>query len=167
MNSVAPFIGIDFGTTKSAMARFDREIGQADIILNYERKPTTPSLVYFDKNGGEVLVGDRAEDKLRQGKVEQRGFVMSVKRNLIIAAAKVAGDKLYRPVDVAAKILQKLREDAEKVQFHQSVTRAVITYPASFDALLQDKIRQAAMLAGFTEIELLAEPVAAALAYVK
>ncbi len=167
MTSTTPFIGIDFGTTKSAMAWYDPAIGRADIILNKERKPITPSVVYFDKNGGEILVGERAERKLEEDKVEQRGFVMSIKRNLVTASAKVVGDKLYRPIDVAAKILQKLREDAEKLHFHQPVPRVVITHPASFDALLQEKIKQAAMLAGFSEVELLPEPVAAALAYME
>ncbi len=165
MITASPVIGIDFGTSKSSMAWYDPRASRAEIIRNYEGREITPSVVYFDRDGGEILVGQLAENKLEEQRAEQRGFVVSVKRNLVTAPAKVIGGKVYKPVDVAAKILQKLKQDAEKLHFHQCVSRAVITYPASFDIVQQDKIKQAAMLAGFSEVQLLPEPIAAALAY--
>jgi hypothetical protein len=165
MDSVVPFIGIDFGTTKSSMAWYDHRIGRAEIILNAEGKPITPSVVYLGPTESETLVGDPAERKLGQEKVDQRRFVVSVKRDLMRAPTKILDGKVYSPVKVTSLILAKLREDADKRHFKQPVDRAVIAHPASFNRLQQDKIKEAANLAGFSQVELLPEPVAAALAY--
>jgi len=161
-----PFIGIDFGTSKSAMTWYNPKTGQAEVIRNFEGREETPSVVYLGKGENEIVVGELAERKLRESVTDQRYLVVSVKRNLLTAPSKVLDDnRMYHPVDIAALILSKLREDAERQQFHEPVTRAVITCPASFGPLQQDKIRQAAAAAGFSEVKLLPEPVAAALAY--
>lgn len=167
MSTVAPSLGIDFGTSKSSMAWYNPATGRAEIIRNKEGKEETPSVVYLGQRESEVLVGERAERKLEAAEdIDPQRFIISVKRNLISAPTKILdGNRIYKPVDVAAKILHKLKEDAENLHFQQTVTRAVITYPASFDTLQQDKIKQAAMIAGFQEVELLPEPVSAALAY--
>lgn len=165
MSPTASYLGIDFGTSKSSMAWYNSQTGRAEIIRNKEGKEETPSVVYLGQSENEVLVGERAERKLEEEKIEPQRFMISVKRNLISAPTRIVDGRRYRPVDVAAKILLKLKEDAENLLFHQTITRAVITYPASFDTLQQDKIKQAAMIAGFQEVELLPEPVSAALAY--
>src|SRR6266516_2144854 len=165
MDSVVPFIGIDFGTSKSSTAWYDHRIGRADIILNAEGKQITPSVVYLGPTESETLVGDPAERKLGQEKADQRRFVFSVKRDLIRAPTKILDGKVYSPVKVTSLILAKLREDADKQHFKQPVDRAVIAHPASFNTLQQDKIKEAAILAGFSQVELLPEPVAAALTY--
>lgn len=166
MSTMLPFIGIDFGTSKSAMAWYNPKTGQSEIIRNFEGKDETPSVVYLGKGENEIIVGELAERKLGESTIDQQYLVVSVKRNLLTAPSKVLdGNRMYRPVDIAALILRKLREDAERQQFHEPVTRAVITHPASFGPLQQDKIKQAANLAGFSEVRLLPEPVAAALAY--
>src|SRR5207248_7897221 len=89
-------------------------IGRADIILNAEGKQITPSAVYLGPTDSETLVGDPAERKLGQEKVDQRRFVFSVKRDLMRAPTKVLDGKAYSPVKVASLILAKLREDADK-----------------------------------------------------
>src|SRR6266567_4747620 len=165
MDSVVPFIGIDFGTSKSSMAWYDHRIGRAEIILNAEGKQITPSVVYLGPTESETLVGDPAEHKLGQEKVDQRRFVVSVKRDLMRAPTKILDGKVYSPVKVTSLILAKLREDADKRHFKQPVDRVVIAHPASFNTLQQDKIKEAANLAGFSQVKLLPEPVAAALTY--
>jgi Hsp70 protein len=165
MDSMVPFIGIDFGTSKSSMAWYDPRFGRAEIILNAEGKQITPSVVYLGPTESETLVGDPAERKLGQEKVDQRRFVLSVKRDLMRASTKILDSKVYSPVKVTSLILAKLREDADKRHFKQPVDRVVITHPASFNTLQQDKIKEAAILAGFSQVELLPEPVAAALTY--
>ena len=166
MSTMLPFIGIDFGTSKCAMAWYNPQIGQAQVIRNFEGKDETPSVVYLGKSENEIVVGELAMRKLGQNPKDQQYLVVSVKRNLLTAPTKVLdGNRMYRPVDIAARILGKLRVDAETQHFHEPVTRAVITYPASFGPLQQDKIKQAATIAGFSEVALLPEPVAAALAY--
>jgi hypothetical protein len=165
-SAVAPFIGIDFGTSKSVMARYVAEAGQAQIIYNQEGRPETPSVVYLGRDDSDIVVGEPAEMMLDAVQIDQSRFVVSVKRDLLSAAPKVLdGRRIYKPVDIAAKILGKLKDDAERLSFQRMpVRRVVITYPASFNPLQQDKIKQAAILAGFEEVMLLPEPVAAAIA---
>jgi molecular chaperone DnaK (HSP70) len=161
-----PFIGIDFGTSKSAMSWYDYRNQRAEIIRNADGEEITPSIVYLGKGPDADLVGKLAQRKLQEDEqADQKRFVLSVKRDLLAAPNKVLDGRLYTPVDVATMILQKLKKDAEDLHFYQSVRRAVVTYPVSFETLQQDKIKQAAMQAGFEEIVLLPEPVAAALAY--
>jgi actin-like ATPase involved in cell morphogenesis len=165
MSSAAAFIAIDFGTSKSAMAWYDPKAGQAKPIRNAEGEEKTPSIVYFGKN--ETLVGTPAEQMLEdQEDPEARSrVIVSVKRSLVNSPTLALPGRRVKAVDVAAEILRKLRRDAEIGHFHQPVTRAVITYPAAFDPLQRDEIERAARLAGFSEVQLLQEPVAAAAAY--
>lgn len=166
MSSAPPFIGIDFGTSKSAMSWYSPDTRQASTIRNFEGMDETPSVVYLGKSESDVVVGKPALSKLKNGTADQQSLVVSIKRNLLSAPTIVLDSgRIYRPVDIAAFILRKLKEDAENQQFHEPVTRAVITHPATFGPLQQDKLKQAAALAGFDEVRLLPEPVAAALAY--
>ena len=163
MSDPTPVIGIDFGTSKSCMAWVNPRTGQAEIIHNAEGEPKTPSAVYFGED--RTLVGSPALDMLDEGEQERSRVVLSVKRNLVSAPTIALPGRRVRSLDVAAAILAKLKRDAEKGHFHEPVTRAVVTCPAMFDPLQRDKIKEAAALAGFAEIELVEEPVAAALAY--
>lgn len=161
-----PYIGIDFGTCKSVMTWYNARTGQAETIRNEEGEEETPSLLYLGHSEAESLVGKLAQRKLNEDeRPEYNRFVLSVKRNLVNAPARVLDRKVYRPVDLAARILAKLKKDAEVAHFNRPVQHVVVTYPASFDTLQQDKIKQAALQAGFTDVILLAEPVAAAIAY--
>ena len=162
MGSATPFIGIDFGTSKSSMAWFNPKTGQAEIIKNAEGEDKTPSVAYFGEH--KILVGKPAEYML-EDEVERKRVVISAKRELVPDVPIVLPDRRVKAVEVAAEILRKLRIDAEEGHFHQEVHRAVITCPAAFDLPQRDKIVEAGRLAGFTEIKLLEEPTAAALAY--
>ena len=165
MNSRSPFIGIDFGTSKSSMAWYNPNTGQAEIIKNAQGEDKTPSVVYFGEN--ETLVGTPAEDMLSDETERQRVFI-SVKRELVSAPTLALPDgRPVKPVELAAAIFGKLKRDAEALHFRQPVTRAVITCPAAFDILERQAIAKAGKLAGFSEVILLAEPVAAAIAYQK
>ncbi len=157
-----PYIGIDFGTSRSSMSWYNPDTGRAETVRNAEGKDETPSAVYF--GAGEILVGGPAEDMLEDP--EKRKFVVrSIKRDMVNSPRLSMPGRRVTSIEVAAKILGKLRRDAEELHFHRPVRHAVITVPAAFDELQLDKIREAAQTAGFEEIALLAEPVAAALAY--
>ena len=155
------------------MARYDARTGDSEIILNAEGQPKTPSLVYFDEN--ETLVGEPVEnllqgistDRARRNEVFQR-TIASIKRNLL-SPPRIAlpGRRYVRPVEVVAEILKKLKRDAEEGYFHEEVRRAIITCPAEFNVLQRQKIEEAGLLAGFSEVVLLEEPVAGALAYAR
>jgi hypothetical protein len=170
----SPFsIGIDFGTTNCSMAWYNPRIGQAEVILNAEGEAKTPSLVYFGED--ETLVGkpvdelleDVSADKAQREEVFQR-TVKSIKRDLVAPPVIPIPDGRYvRPVDISAEILRKLKRDAEEGHFHKEVPRAVITCPAEFNVIQRQIIEEAGHLAGFTEVVLLEEPVAGALAYAR
>ncbi len=155
-------IGIDFGTTTSSMAWVDPRTGEARIIKNAEGEEKTPSVVYF--GDGKPLVGTPAEQML-EDENERRRVVVSVKRELVNAPTLALPGRLVKAVDVAAAVLAKLKLDAEELHFYEPVNRAVVTCPAAFDGMERDEIKRAARLAGFDEVELLDEPVAAAFAY--
>jgi molecular chaperone DnaK (HSP70) len=177
MDQPLPFIGIDFGTTNSKMAWFNpgsqEQRPGPELIRNAEGEEHTPSLVYYCVR--ETLVGRPALEMLKDSDrldgderhLEHQRFVTSVKRSLITPPLiPLPGNRDVRPVDVVAEILRKLKRDAEELHFHnQKVERCVITYPAEFDARQRKKIEEGAHLAGFQEIKMLAEPVAAALAF--
>src|SRR2546429_9268113 len=110
MITASPVIGIDFGTSKSSMAWYDPRASRAEIIRNYEGREITPSVVYFDRDGGEILVGQLAENKLEEQRAEQRGFVVSVKRNLVTAPAKVIGGTGVKRVEVGGHNCEKTIE---------------------------------------------------------
>ncbi len=174
-------IGIDLGTTNSAVAVY--EGGEAKIIPNKEGKNTTPSVVAFTDKG-EVLVGDPAK---RQAITNPEKTIYSVKRIMGLmmneekakeahdkvtykivdkngmAAVDVAG-KIYTPQEISAKILSKLKEDAE-AYLGQPVTDAVITVPAYFNDSQRKATKEAGTIAGLNVLRIINEPTASALAY--
>ena len=162
MNALFPIVGIDFGTSNSKIAWYNPRTHQAEIIRNSEKKEQIPSVVYFSEK--ETLVGNAAIDMLVD-EHERENVIISVKRELVNTPVLAIPGRSVKTVDIAATILHKLKEDAEALHFQQEVSHAVITCPASFARMEQDKLREAACLAGFREVELLEEPVAAALAY--
>ena len=115
----APSLGIDFGTSNCSMAWYDPRSGTAEIILNAEGQPKTPSVVYFGEN--ETLVGEPVENLLEDVSTDRgqrdevfRRTVRSIKRSLVppIRMA-IPGGRFVKPVEVAAEILMKLKRDAE------------------------------------------------------
>lgn len=158
-----PRIGIDFGTTNSVMTWCDDK-GQAHLLRNAEGEEKTPSAVYF--GASEVVVGTPAI-KLVENPEESSRIVLSCKRFLKSNPMKALPEKRINMVDAAAAILGKLKQDAQDYHFHEPVRRAVITYPAAFGELERERIEQAARQAGFSDITLLEEPVAAAVAYAR
>ena len=130
-------IGIDLGTTNSAMAILDG--GEPEIIANAEGGRTTPSVVSFSKNG-EVLVGEVAK---RQAVTNVDRTIRSVKRHMGTDWTTEIDGKKYTAQEISARILQKLKRDAE-AYLGEDVTDAVITVPAYFD----DAERQATKEAG-------------------
>jgi molecular chaperone DnaK len=174
-------IGIDLGTTNSCVAVY--EGGEAKIIPNKEGKNTTPSVVAFTDKG-EVLVGDPAK---RQAITNPDKTIYSVKRIMGLmmneekakeahdkvtykivdkngmAAIDVAG-KVYTPQEISAKILTKLKEDAESY-LGSSVTDAVITVPAYFNDAQRKATKEAGQIAGLNVLRIINEPTASALAY--
>ncbi|NKQ39979.1 MAG: molecular chaperone DnaK [Sulfurovum sp.] len=174
-------IGIDLGTTNSAVAVYEN--GEAKIIANKEGKNTTPSVVAFTDKG-EVLVGEAAK---RQMVTNPEKTVYSIKRimGLMIdeEKAKEAKDRLpyhiidkngacaieidgktYTPQEISAKILMKLKEDAESY-LGSSVTDAVITVPAYFNDAQRKATKEAGTIAGLNVLRIINEPTSAALAY--
>ena len=156
-----PLIGIDFGTTNSCMAWFNPKTKQAEILRNAEGEYKTPSVVYFGDN--ETLVGKYAEDKL--GDDEERWRVISSVKRLVSKSRIHMGNRMVKPGDAVKEILAKMKHDAEEFHFQEEVKRAVITCPAKFDILERQAIEDMAVATGFEEVEMLEEPVAAALAY--
>jgi parallel beta-helix repeat protein len=165
-----PVLGIDFGTTYSSMAWFNPQTGRAEVLRNSEGEEKTPSVVYYGDK--EVVVGKVAEYYVEDPQACKR-MLRAVKRDLAKQIQYAVGSRQVRPVEVAAKILRKLKQDAEEghfrhaveEHFHRTVQRVVLTHPAVFDEVEKERLREAARLAGFAEVVLLEEPVAAALAY--
>ena len=162
MSFVEPFIGIDFGTTQCSMAWYNIDRKHSEILKNREGLDTTPSVVYFGDNS--VLVGKYAEEMLKDPQ-EKDKVINSIKRNLVKAGKISVGRRRIPRIEIATEIFKKLKSDAEELHFYKPVNKAVITYPAHFDDLQRDKIEEAGIAAGFEEIEMLQEPVAAAIAY--
>jgi molecular chaperone DnaK len=174
-------IGIDLGTTNSCVSVY--EGGEAKIINNKEGKNTTPSIVAFNDKG-EVLVGEPAK---RQAITNPEKTIYSIKRimglmmneekaksahdkvtyNIVdkngMAAVDVSG-KTYTPQEISAKILSKLKEDAESF-LGQEVTDAVITVPAYFNDAQRKATQEAGVIAGLNVLRVVNEPTASALAY--
>ena len=174
-------IGIDLGTTNSAMAVYEN--GEGKIIPNKEGKNTTPSVVAFTDKG-EVLVGDPAK---RQMVTNPEKTIYSVKRIMGLmcneekaqeakerlpyrvtdkngaCAIEIEG-KIYTPQEISAKILMKLKEDAE-AYLGSSVTDAVITVPAYFNDAQRKATKEAGTIAGLNVLRIINEPTSAALAY--
>ncbi len=150
-------VGIDLGTTNSVVATL--EGGEAEVIANAEGARTTPSVVAF--KGGEVLVGEVAK---RQAVTNADRTIRSVKRHMGTDWAQEIDGKSYTPQEISARILMKLKRDAEAF-LGEDVTQAVITIPAYFDDAQRQATKEAGEIAGLEVLRLVAEPTAAALAY--
>ena len=155
---MARAVGIDLGTTNSVVAVL--EGGEPTVIPNAEGARTTPSVVAFTKSG-EVLVGEVAK---RQAVTNVDRTVRSVKRHMGTDWTIKVDDKSYRPQQISAFILQKLKRDAE-AYLGESVTNAVITVPAYFSDSERQATKEAGEIAGLTVDRIINEPTAAALAY--
>ena len=174
-------IGIDLGTTNSAMAVY--EGNEAKVIANKEGKNTTPSIVAFTDKG-DILVGEPAK---RQAITNPKKTIYSVKRIMGLmfnedkakeaekrlpykiidrngACAIEIADKIYTPQEISAKILMKIKEDAESY-LGESVTEAVITVPAYFNDAQRKATKEAGTIAGLNVLRIINEPTSAALAY--
>ena len=162
MSPEQPFIGIDFGTCTSSMAWLNPRTGQAEVCKNAEGEEKTPSVVYYGNS--EILVGKHAEEMIDDRNQSHR-VVSSFKRALVSSALWDVGSRKVTPLEATVEVLRKLKRDAETGLFYREVTRAVIACPADFDQLERDKLAEAGQRAGFHEVEILEEPVAAALAY--
>ncbi len=156
---MARAVGIDLGTTNSAVSVL--EGNEPTIIANAEGGRTTPSVVAFSKNG-EVLVGEIAK---RQAVTNVDRTIRSVKRHMGTdwASPDIDGKK-YTAQEISARILMKLKRDAESY-LGENVTDAVITVPAYFDDAERQATKEAGEIAGLNVLRIVNEPTAAALAY--
>ncbi|WP_017194391.1 molecular chaperone DnaK [Actinomyces massiliensis] len=155
---MARAVGIDLGTTNSAIAVL--EGGEPTIIPNAEGGRTTPSVVAFSKSG-EVLVGEVAK---RQAVTNVDRTISSVKRHMGTDWSVEIDGKKYTAQEISARILAKLKTDAESY-LGESVTNAVITVPAYFNDAERQATKEAGTIAGLTVDRIVNEPTAAALAY--
>ncbi|WP_103061538.1 molecular chaperone DnaK [Actinomyces qiguomingii] len=155
---MARAVGIDLGTTNSAIAVL--EGGEPTIIPNAEGGRTTPSVVAFSKSG-EVLVGEVAK---RQAVTNVERTISSVKRHMGTDWSVDIDGKKYTAQEISARILAKLKADAE-AYLGESVTNAVITVPAYFNDAERQATKEAGTIAGLTVDRIVNEPTAAALAY--
>ena len=155
---MARAVGIDLGTTNSAVSVL--EGGEPTVIANAEGFRTTPSVVAFTKDG-EVLVGETAK---RQAVTNVDRTIASVKRHMGTDWKFSVDDKQYTPQEISARILAKLKRDAE-TYLGESVTDAVITVPAYFNDAERQATKDAGEIAGLNVLRIINEPTAAALAY--
>ncbi|MDK6830635.1 molecular chaperone DnaK [Actinomycetaceae bacterium UMB8039B] len=155
---MARAVGIDLGTTNSAIAVL--EGGEPTIIANAEGMRTTPSVVAFSKSG-EVLVGEIAK---RQAVTNVDRTISSVKRHMGTDWSIEIDDKKYTAQEISARILSKLKADAEAF-LGEPVTDAVITVPAYFNDAERQATKDAGQIAGLNVQRIVNEPTAAALAY--
>ncbi|PPG82976.1 molecular chaperone DnaK [Rathayibacter sp. AY1D7] len=151
-------VGIDLGTTNSVVAVL--EGGEPTVIANAEGFRTTPSVVAFTKDG-EVLVGETAK---RQAVTNVDRTIASVKRHMGTDWTFGVEDKKYTPQEISARILGKLKRDAEQY-LGDKVTDAVITVPAYFNDAERQATKDAGEIAGLNVLRIINEPTAAALAY--
>jgi molecular chaperone DnaK len=151
-------VGIDLGTTNSVVSVL--EGGEPVVIANAEGFRTTPSVVAFTKDG-EVLVGETAK---RQAVTNVDRTITSVKRHMGTDWKKEIDGKNYTPQEISARILQKLKRDAEQY-LGDAVTDAVITVPAYFNDAERQATKEAGEIAGLNVLRIINEPTAAALAY--
>ncbi len=151
-------VGIDLGTTNSAVTVL--EAGEPKVIANAEGFRTTPSVVAFTKDGN-ILVGETAK---RQAVTNVDRTVSSVKRHMGTTWKFKVDEKEYTPQEISARILMKLKRDAE-TYLGESVTDAVITVPAYFNDAERQATKEAGEIAGLNVLRIINEPTAAALAY--
>jgi molecular chaperone DnaK len=155
---MARAVGIDLGTTNSVVAVL--EGGEPTVIANSEGSRTTPSIVAFAKNG-EVLVGQPAKN---QAVTNVDRTVRSVKRHMGTDWKTEIDGKAYSPQEISARVLMKLKRDAE-AYLGEPVTDAVITVPAYFEDAQRQATKEAGQIAGLNVLRIVNEPTAAALAY--
>ena len=156
---MARAVGIDLGTTNSVVAVLTG--GEPEVIANAEGSRTTPSVVAFAKNG-EVLVGEVAK---RQAVTNVDRTIRSVKRHMGDPSWKVEIDgKTYTAQEISARVLQKLKRDAESY-LGEDVSDAVITTPAYFNDAQRQATKEAGQIAGLNVLRIINEPTAASLAY--
>ena len=155
---MARAVGIDLGTTNSVVAVL--EGGEPTVIANAEGFRTTPSVVAFTKDG-EVLVGETAK---RQAVTNVDRTIASVKRHMGTDWNVEIDSKKYTPQEISARILAKLKRDAEQY-LGEPVTDAVITVPAYFNDAERQATKEAGEIAGLNVLRIINEPTAAALAY--
>jgi molecular chaperone DnaK len=174
-------IGIDLGTTNSAVAVYEN--GDTKIIPNKEGKNTTPSIVAFTDKG-EILVGESAKRQAITNPEKTIDYIkrimgmmyneekISLAKNRTqykivdkngVAAVEIGG-KIYTPQEISAKILSKLKDDAESY-LGEKVTDAVITVPAYFNDAQRKATKEAGVIAGLNVLRIINEPTAASLAY--
>ena len=151
-------VGIDLGTTNSVVSVL--EAGDPVVIPNAEGSRTTPSVVGFSKTG-EVLVGEVAK---RQAITNPDRTIRSVKRQMGTSWSVEIDGKRYSAQEISARILQKLKRDAE-AYLGDTVAQAVITVPAYFDDAQRTATKEAGQIAGLEVLRIINEPTAAALAY--
>ncbi|MFB8370857.1 molecular chaperone DnaK [Pseudarthrobacter sp. NPDC055928] len=151
-------VGIDLGTTNSVVSVL--EGGEPTVIANAEGGRTTPSVVAFSKSG-EVLVGEIAK---RQAVNNIDRTITSVKRHMGTDWSVAIDDKKYTPQEISARILMKLKNDAE-AYLGEKVTDAVVTVPAYFNDAERQATKEAGEIAGLNVLRIVNEPTAAALAY--
>ncbi len=151
-------VGIDLGTTNSVVSAL--EGGEGVVIPNSEGARTTPSVVAFS-NTGEVLVGEVAK---RQAITNPDRTVRSVKRHMGTSWSIDIDGKKYNPQEISARILQKLKRDAEGY-LGDTVTQAVVTVPAYFNDAQRQATKEAGQIAGLEVLRIINEPTSAALAY--
>ena len=154
---MSKIIGIDLGTTNSCVAVL--EGGVPHVITNPEGNRTTPSVVAF--KGDEELVGETAK---RQAVTNVKNTISSIKRKMGTDEKVEANGKSYTPEEISAKILMKLKSDAESY-LGEKVTKAVITVPAYFNDAQRQATKNAGKIAGLDVERIINEPTAAALAY--
>ncbi len=155
---MAKAVGIDLGTTNSVVSVL--EAGEPVVIPNAEGNRTTPSVVGFSKSG-EVLVGEVAK---RQSITNPDRTIRSVKRHMGTSWSIDIDGKKYNAQEISARILQKLKRDAESY-IGDTVNQAVITVPAYFDDAQRTATKEAGQVAGLEVLRIINEPTAAALAY--
>ena len=151
-------VGIDLGTTNSVVSVL--EGGDPVVIPNAEGSRTTPSVVAFSKSG-DVLVGEVAK---RQAITNPGRTIRSVKRHMGTNWSSDIDGKAYKAQEIAARVLMKLKRDAEEY-LGDSVTQAVVTVPAYFDDAQRTATKEAGQIAGLEVLRIINEPTAAALAY--
>ncbi len=154
---MSKIIGIDLGTTNSCVAVL--EGGEAKVIPNAEGNRTTPSVVAF--KGDDELVGETAK---RQAVTNVKNTISSIKRKMGTNEKVEANGRKYTPEEISAKILSKLKKDAESY-LGDKVTKAVITVPAYFNDAQRQATKNAGKIAGLDVERIINEPTAAALAY--
>ncbi|MQA17196.1 MAG: molecular chaperone DnaK [Pseudonocardiaceae bacterium] len=155
---MARAVGIDLGTTNSVVSVL--EGGEASVIANSEGSRTTPSVVAFAKNG-EILTGQSAKN---QAVTNIDRTVRSVKRHMGSDWATEVDDKKYTAQEISARVLQKLKRDAESY-LGEDVIDAVVTVPAYFEDAQRQATKEAGQIAGLNVLRIVNEPTAAALAY--